>query len=253
MAREWTIDGPVYEIDWGGERWALSLESSTPGLRFPPFGPLLALEGVSEPARGERGIFSDAALLGHECRFNRVEATFAPRDWSELFVRAAWSPWEEAGMDLEVQVHALTVDRLRALEVTILSAFAPLPEQGSLRSVEPRDRFSAAMSYDGREDDLNGLVSGPVGLITTPWLAPKSGREGWTYVEMARPQDLSRRIHEGRLPFVATRYGLFGHDLEKGVVLRARLRALWLPKSIAFTEAERAFTDFLNEPPPLTT
>ena len=72
-------------------------------------------------------------------------------------------------------------------------------------------------------------------------------------MEMVRPEDASRRISEGKLPFTTTRYGLFGHDLEKGVVLRARLRGLWLPLTGAMTRTEAEFQHFLTQPPPLTT
>jgi hypothetical protein len=72
-------------------------------------------------------------------------------------------------------------------------------------------------------------------------------------VELAHPDDVSRRIHEGTLPFTTTRYALFGHDLEKGVVLRARLRGYWRPKTSALADAERLYAEFLGEPLPLST
>jgi hypothetical protein len=253
MTRSWIGSGPEYSIEWGGLSWSLPLDRATPGLFSDPFGPLLGLEGLAEPGHTDPEALSGASLLGHECRFDRVEATYSPSGWGELFVRAAWSPFGDHGMDLEIQVHARSVDRLRATEVKLLSKLGDLPPEGSLRSVEPRDRTSAGLSYDGREVDLSGLVTGPPAALSGPWLAPKTGREGWTYVEMARPEDASRRILEGRLPFVASRYGLFGHDLERGVVLRGRLRAFWLPKASAFGHAEREYRRFIDEPPPLST
>jgi hypothetical protein len=71
-------------------------------------------------------------------------------------------------------------------------------------------------------------------------------------VELAHRDDVSRRIHEGKLPFSTTRYALFGYDLEKGVVLRARLRAYWISKDDAIEHAERLWAEFLAEPLPLT-
>ena len=97
------------------------------------------------------------------------------------------------------------------------------------------------------------LTTGPPGPVADPWLAPRSGREGWTYAEFVHPHDVSRRIHEGKLPFTATRYGLLGYDLERGVVLRARLRGLWLPKASAFDDAQRQLDEFLGAPLPLST
>jgi hypothetical protein len=50
---------------------------------------------------------------------------------------------------------------------------------------------------------------------------------------------------------------LFGHDLERGVVLRGRLRAIWLdqPSNAEGLAAlnEAAYDAFCSEPPPLTT
>jgi hypothetical protein len=77
---------------------------------------------------------------------------------------------------------------------------------------------------------------------------------------MAHPDDVARRMlisekfphsPEGRL--VATRYGLFGHDLEKGVVVRGRVRGLWLPdppSQLTRTSAAE-FRRFLDQPLPL--
>jgi hypothetical protein len=253
MTRPWEGDGPEYAVEWGGLEWRLRLDDPRPGLRSGDLGPLLGLEGLAAAGRWEPGALSSSSLVGFERRHGRVEATYAPPGWGELTVRAAWGPTGDDALDLEVEVSTRSVGELKAVEVKLLSQLGPLPEGGSLRSVEPRDPRSAALSYDGRESDLASLTTGPPGDARHPWLAPRSGRDGWTYVEMVHPDDASRRVHEGKLPFVATRYGLFGYDLERGVVLRGRLRGVWLPKAVAFTEAERRYDAFLHEPPPLTT
>ena len=253
MSRKWSGDGPIYEIPWGGETWTLRLDDARPGLRSARLGPLLALEGVAETNRWEPNLLSHRSLISHECRFGRVEAIYRPEAWGEMTVLASWFPIEDDGMGLEIELSARSVEELHRVEVRVMSLLGDLPEPGSLRSVQPRDRESAALSYDGREDDLANLVTGPPGDPLGPWLASRSGREAWSYVEMVRPEDTSRRIHEGRLPFSATRYGLFGYDLERGVVLRARLRGFWFPKAEAFTLAESAYRAFLDEPPPLRT
>jgi hypothetical protein len=253
MSREWIGDGPGFSIEWGGRTWTLNVEGPVPGLRAGEIGPVLGLEGIAATGRWDRDVLSGASLLGVERRFGRVEATYAPTDWGRMFVRAAWGPSGEDGVDLEVQLHALSVDELKAVEVKLLSTLAELPPIGSLRSVAPRDARAAILSYDGREADLAALHTGPPGEDIGPWLAPRSGIEGWTYVEIVHPDDLSRRVHEGKLPFTAARTGLFGHDLERGVVLRGRVRGLWFPKDRAFTGARDQYDSFLREPPPLTT
>jgi hypothetical protein len=50
---------------------------------------------------------------------------------------------------------------------------------------------------------------------------------------------------------MATCYQLFGHDLEKGVILRARLRGLWLNSETPDVQALAAYEQFLGEPLPL--
>ena len=53
---------------------------------------------------------------------------------------------------------------------------------------------------------------------------PDPSRPGWAYIEMVHPDDVSRASPGGEPAATtgAVRYGLFGHDLERGVVLRAR-------------------------------
>jgi hypothetical protein len=253
MPRSWTCQGSVYEIPWGNEVWSLRVDAEIPGLYSTRSGPLLGLEGLAEVARREPRVFSDRSLTFHEQRFDRVEATYRPTGWGEMLLKASWFPVAEDGIGLEIEMSARSVEELHRVEVLILSSLEPLPPLGSHRSVEPRDRESATLSYDGREHDLSALVTGPPGSPLGPWLASKTGREGWTYLEMVRPEDSARRVNEGKLPFRSTRYGLFGYDLERGVVLRGRLRGIWTPTIGAFEVAEARFRDFLDEPPPLRT
>ena len=129
----------------------------------------------------------------------------------------------------------------------------PVDIETAPRVVIPRDGSAAALSYDGREPTLSGLSTAPPGDEPALWRVPKSGRDGWTYLEMVHPEDASRRILEGTLPYRSIRYGLFGYDLERGVVLRGRLRGVWLSKDRAHSEGEAVYRGFLAEPPPLTT
>src|SRR5438270_13792347 len=101
MSRGWIGSGPEFGVDWGGRTWTLKVDHTRPGLRVHPEGPgpLLGLEGIAAPARWAPGAMSGATLIGYECRFHRVEATYAPLGWGALFVRAAWSPRGVDGMD----------------------------------------------------------------------------------------------------------------------------------------------------------
>ncbi len=120
----------------------------------------------------------------------------------------------------------------------------------------PRNAAAAALSTDGREPDRDAIVTLP--LDDAAFQAPTllQAGSGWTYAELVHPDDVARRVREGAGSIDACptiRYGLFGHDLERGVVLRARLRGIWLPADQAEAEARRRMDEFLREPLPLTT
>jgi hypothetical protein len=264
MAREWAGAGAEFDLDWGGRTWSLKVDHSRPGLRIrgEPVGPLLGLEGVATVGRWDRDALTGATLVGVERLFDRVQATYAPPGWGDLTVRASWSPWGEAGegVDLEIQVSARSVGQLKALEVKLASVL-PEPETTPRRRkrwVEPRDARAAVLSYDGREGDVHGLTTLPPsddgGLAPRVLPAPWPG--GGSYVEMVHPHDAARRVTETAKPAAlghTTRYGLFGHDLERGVVLRARLRGLWITSETPEREALDRYDEFLREPPPLGT
>jgi hypothetical protein len=262
MPRDWVGDGPAFKVDWNDQTWSLKVDDHRPGLRpvTEGIGPLLALEGVAEAGRWASEALSGATLVRYERRFNRVEATYAPLGWGALYVRAAWTPTGVDGIDLEIQLHALSVGQLRAVEVKLLSQFAE-PETSiwqSQRWVEPRDARSAALSYDGREPDLRGLTTLPPreAAFHSPRLVPSREADGWLYAEMVHPGDASRRIREGGRNMAlarTTRYGLFGYDVEKGVVFRARLRGVWLRSETAKGDALDRFEEFVQEPLPLST
>ncbi len=264
MSTRWSGSGPEFDLDWGGRNWKLKVDDARPGLRTwdegvtATLGPLLALEGVAEVGRWAPDALSGATLLGYERRFERVEATYAPPGWGGLTVRAAWGASVPGGVDLEIQMSAQSVDQLKAVEVKLLSV---LPERSTARRrrwVEPRDVRSAGLSYDGRDGDARDLTTLPPAIEETlaPRVLPAFRADGRSYIELVALGDVARRIAEGgTISSVGhtTRYGLFGHDLEKGVVLRARLRGVWTDAEAPEREALEHLGRFLREPLPLGT
>jgi hypothetical protein len=71
------------------------------------------------------------------------------------------------------------------------------------------------------------------------------------YLEMVHPDDAARRVVETGAAGCRARYGLFGYDLERGVVLRGRLRGIWLPERPDEAGVARRLEAFLAEPLPL--
>jgi len=248
------------------------VDEACPGLRWQSdrsVVKLFSLDGLAQAGRFDARAFTGATLVGFEHRRANVHATFAPPGWGGLVVRATWSPGaRREAIDLEIQVSATSIGELSALEVAVLSQ---LGEHGSRQPtvlaarVEARDARSAALSYDGREPALALRSLTTLPLPESPQLdrrprilAPPDAETGVFYVEMAQPNDVARRtsrehFHDGSTTAFAlsTRYGLFGHDLEKGVVLRARLRGCWIRSRTPEEDALSLYREFLREPLPL--
>ena len=254
----WSGSGPRFEIPWAGRDWVCDVGSAAPGL-WPvdiACGPLLSLEGVAAPGRFEAAL-NGTSLAEAEVVQGRLEATYAPDGWGGLRVRAGWRPRDDGSLDLETQATASSVGELRAFEVYIASRFV---DDGGSRPrvwVEPRDARSAGLTYDGREASARGWTTfpplEPAGRLA-PRVLPSPWEQDSRYVEVAHPDDVARRVvFSARMNSLghATRYAFFGHDLERGVVLRGRLRALWLTGADFELRALAELDRFLKEPPPL--
>lgn len=234
-SRRWEGTGPEYRIHWGGRDWALRLNAPHPGLYAEGCGPLLGLDGVTAPGRVDRNALSGATLVEWGCRFDHVEATYKPADWGEMTVRAAWSPAPlDDAIDLLVELSARSVGDLESVEVWTVSHLGPPSAESalspplSIRPDAPRDA-----------QDL------------TPWISPGPGRDEATYIALAHPDDVRQRVVDERGRSV--RHGLFGYDLERGVVLRGRLRAFWSRAADPSRAADEALAGWLREPLPLST
>lgn len=250
MTRRWIGHGTEFVLDWGGRPWTLKLDDPRPGLRAEGRGPLLGLEGVAEVGRWDPDALSKDTLTAVEHRFDRIEATYSPPAWGALTVRASWFPVEDDGVELEIQLSAQSVDELRAVEVRVLSTLAEVPPEPGGGKVYPRDVRSAALTYDGRDPfpEGRGMTTWPPGPFGPDFITSWSYFEG-SYVELVYPGDVSRRIQQTE----TLRYGLFGHDLEKGVVLRGRLRGHWYHHPNFNAAIQRLSRQFQDSPLPLST
>jgi hypothetical protein len=250
-------EGPAFTIERGGRTWVLRPDADRPGLAGDP-GSMLALAGLAARGRSDPRALHGATLVQCQRHFERIEATYRPPDWGELTVRAAWFPGGEDCLDLEVEVSARSVGLLRAVEVLTAFELGPAATARPGRVVRPRDRHCAGLSYDGREEALDELTTAPIptpGTPLTSWLTRERVADpAQAMVLMGRPEDVSRVIQHRDGPGALA---LFGHDLERGVVLRGRVRAIWAPPLLAPSElaefAEQRFGSYCQEPPPLTT
>ena len=266
---KWQANPSGFMLSRGGRDWILQLDGELPGLHAADNSEdlVLCLEGIAAAGRIDPRAFSSQWLVGVEHDSHQIEATFAPGGWNGLDVRARWSlAARHDGLDLEVQVSAKSVGELKAVELFVTTHLAG-PAAGSIHPqpvwVQPRDLRSAALSYDGREPAgvLARLTTLPVPLSLEAEfgqvVAYGPEAPGGRYIELAHRHDVARRIVQGEefRPILGDRliirYGLFGHDLEKGVVVRGRLRGIWGSRRDSELLPQTAFQEFMAEPPPL--
>lgn len=249
----WQGDGPDFTIEVAGHRWTLRVQAADPGLVCQEgglVGHFLALQGLSTADhRGEFDWpFGEAfSLLGFERLRHRVQATYAPHDWPGLTIRASWEPTpDNQGFDLEIQVSSSSFEVLRSLEMTVGSVW--IERAHSSRTSSTTDApGSRGLEPSSDRSYLPHLCPDPFGVPTR------------YYAEMIRPGDCVRRLLDAPQgspsapQATSIRHVLFGYDLEKGVVLRGRIRALWIdsPTGPPDDELRRSYETFLSEPPPL--
>jgi hypothetical protein len=278
---EWEQSGPISRTSWGERSWTLNVDESEPGLLSASgrrHARLLALDHIATAGRRTDAAFGRGARRSVRRRRSGIQVTCALAGRGGLTIRATWSRVRVPdAIDLQVQASASSVSELDRLEVGVVSqwwsrAAAPAP---TVRSwIEARDSASASLTYDGREpsETLRRATTLPIvpfdarpfppTIVATPELGPHA-----FYVEMVQPNDCSRRITSctGSNPPPkdavvsdppcptphSMRYELFGYDLENGVVLRARLRGLWIRSEDPKHDALLLYEAFLREPPPL--
>lgn len=266
---KWQANQSGFMLSRGGRDWTLQLDGEAPGLHAADNSEdlVLCLDGIAAAGQIDPGAFSGKSLIGVEHDSQQVEATFAPAGWNGLDARARWSlARRHEGLDLEVQALARSVGELKAVELFVATRLSgpggdtnyPQPVW-----VQPRDPRSAALSYDGREQAsvLARLTTLPVPVSLEAEfgqvVAYGPGVPGGRYIELAHRHDVARRIVQGEelSPVsgdrLTIRYGLFGLDLEKGVVVRGRLRGIWVSRSDRDFLPQAAFHEFLADPLPL--
>ncbi|OJW07433.1 MAG: hypothetical protein BGO49_26055 [Planctomycetales bacterium 71-10] len=252
-------------VDWAGGAWTFAATGGRAGLvRDGAAGPFLCLTGLAVVGRRDDAAFTADSLVGLDVVHGRLLATFEPSGWHGLTVRAGWTLCRDGrGMELEIQASADSVGELRRLEIMAETRPRGLTAKDGAEpqwTVEPRDRWAAGSTYDGREPDalLKRLTTLPVGAHGSPpehpdfgslCCDPDVGFRG-SFFEIARPDDVARTITTKQHAAEPIRYAFFGFDLEKGVVLRGRLRVVSLDESADWRDERDRF---LAEPPPLRT
>jgi len=184
---------------------------------------LLGLEVVDAINLGEQPMASPGSIPDMVIRQNTLTVQYAPTTKRPVECQARWQLHPEGMIDLEVST--LTPGKWDGLAVQTRTHFkthTPDVEVVIDDSVKP------AM-----------LIYRPTGLEIS-------------YAEFCHPQDGMELYHQTDSGMTTTRFRLFGHDLEKGVILRGRLRSIVVPRAFDILAAHAARNRFLSETPNLT-
>ena len=219
-------------------------------------GPLAAVVDLAAPQRGLHQVtFAEQSLVGCELlgvefgstppaliesyqRGGDLIASFAETPSAaastQVYWRAALLRMNDAicpAIDLEISVQT---SRLENRPVVRTRSRLPAGDMAGFATLPP------AQSVAGELFE-HGIVFHP---------------SGWSesYVEMVQPSGAeASQINKPNETTTEISHWLFECELEKGVILRARARGMFVPYSDEMRFAAAAWLQFLAEPPPLTT
>lgn len=195
------------------------LEVRAGGLHLPS---ILGLEIVDAVDLGPQPLAPAGTHPDLVVRQDTVLVQYAPTTRRPVECQARWRVLPEGVFDLEIST--LTPGKWDGLAVQTLSR---------LQSASSQEIMSI-------QDTRPGMV-----------LYRPAGHQV-SYVEFCHPQDGIRLEIKQENKETTVRYRLFGHDLEKGVILRGRVRGMLVPRAVDLAAAHAAFERFVAEPPNLT-
>lgn len=238
----WQFDDRVAHLAWGNDRAQVDLRSPSRGVQ-------LALAGSREAALEMLGVelgeanpeLSDVFVRGGD-----LVATYAQTAERPARVQIYWrhmaSDAERLTLDLIVSVQTSLLDSWPSLQTrSWLAARAVLPVSAS----PDGDRFAPGkrVEFERTADQATGCLG--FELNTAPL----------GYIEMIHPSDFWRGslapANDDQSRTVCS-WELFPQQLEKGVILRARLRGVVLRKAPTSATLDELYSAFLAEKLPLT-
>jgi hypothetical protein len=241
----WKIDGRRALAELPPARLSVDLADPVVGVALELTGAeqwsRVAVLGVRLPGHAPG---SDTALADAWCRGGDLVATYAQTPERPLRVQVYWqivpaAPGSILTLDclVSVQTDLLDAASRLAVESRLPHGEALWAAEGHPRRFLPSSRSLAVLSR----------ASGPGCLLLRP-----SAASTVSYAEMIHPDDFTADDLAQSDGGLRLTHRLFGGELEKGVILRARLRGVLLPRAGDEPAARAAYKHFLGAPLPLT-
>lgn len=187
-------------------------------------GPVLGLEIVDAENLGPQLLASAHSPPEVIVRQDMVQVQYAPTTKRPVECQARWRVLAEGIFDLEVST--LTPGKWDGLAVQTRSAF------------KLTDMAQSEVAIDSS--------------VTPGIILYRPAGSQLTYAEFCHPDDGIEVIVGSHGNETIARFRLFGHDLEKGVILRGRLRGVLVPRATDLAAAHAAYAHFLTVTPNLT-
>lgn len=249
----------------------LALEGDSPGLRrmvrrsgksrAPVSANLLSVRSVEILGQSSSCTPPPGTLSSTRVRGSIIDVFIEPSRRCSVGLQLYWSCSSSSQLDLEVlaksaqpveSFEVLTESCYTSGEVLIPATSGWVAVQDAARLgaeylVFARDREAGAMSLDGRypadqSETLAGFYRKPIVLYRPP-------RQRWSYAELTTPESCVRLVSKLERSKTSVSFGLFGADLEKGVIFRGLVRGVFLPRAGDTRHSLRQFTRLCNERP----
>lgn len=265
MKAYWFLDGQQFSFEAGPFVGQLSAITPQLGIRS------IAVDGSSLANWNLLGVdladatdADGAANVDYYSRGGDVVATYLPSKLRNVRIQIYWRvqvlPW--------VSNHCCVIDLQVSAQTDLLDSIPLVATRSTVPSGEAISPLAnAAVTNEGISSERAVLGAAEHCVILRPHASQ------FSYVEMIHPDDVAERnakdiagnsrksqIGPGPtdVPGMSTacrtiEHRLFTGHLEKGVILRGRLRGVIAPRADDLAIAKMAFESFLRDPLPLTT
>ncbi len=248
-ASSWQLDGSTARLHCGRAQILVDLDRPAAGLHDIRWTAeqfeRAALLGVVLPSDAPLGA---PARLESYVRDDDLVATYSASKSCPLQVQVYWRSVKAEGalsgaviVDLQVSVQTHLLDARPHVKTCSM-----WPQVDVLQMTD--FEHSRWQPLDART-----ISKGSARSIHRPHcLIARPPGKAWSYVEMTHPADVAQSSLEHSGAVLTLKHVLFGDELEKGVILRGRVRGVFTDRARDTAVAVAAYADLLAAPLPLT-